>query len=290
MLSSSDCEHSPSPTCSRSSRQRRAPALAAPRLHRVPGSPELRDASRRATRGAPDDVLTLAAAEEGIFIAYHALLEPGDHAVVETPCYGSAVELARSTGAEVSRVAAPARGRLGARPRRARAAAAAGHAVRLRQHPAQPDRHARCRARCAAVVELVARARRDRALQRRGLPRARARRGGPAARCLRLYDRALSLGTCRRPTACPGCGSAGSRARDRSCSSACASSSSTRRSARAPPANARRARAAAQRAADRRRPALCFANLPLLGEFIERRAVCWIGCPHGGADRLSARA
>jgi aspartate/methionine/tyrosine aminotransferase len=50
----------------------------------------------------PADVLTLAAAEEGIFTAYHALLHPGDHVVVESPCYGSAVEVARSTGADVS--------------------------------------------------------------------------------------------------------------------------------------------------------------------------------------------
>jgi aspartate/methionine/tyrosine aminotransferase len=48
------------------------------------------------------DVLTLAAAEEGIFITYHALLAPGDHVIVEAPCYGSAIEVARSTGAEVS--------------------------------------------------------------------------------------------------------------------------------------------------------------------------------------------
>ena len=46
--------------------------------------------------------MSLAAAEEGIFLAYHALLEPGDHAIVEAPCYGSAVEVARSTGASVS--------------------------------------------------------------------------------------------------------------------------------------------------------------------------------------------
>jgi aspartate/methionine/tyrosine aminotransferase len=48
------------------------------------------------------DVLTLAAAEEGIFIAYHALLDSSDHVIVEAPCYGSAIEVARSTGAEVS--------------------------------------------------------------------------------------------------------------------------------------------------------------------------------------------
>ena len=41
-------------------------------------------------------------AEEGIFLVYHALLRPGDHAIVETPCYESALQLARSTGAEVS--------------------------------------------------------------------------------------------------------------------------------------------------------------------------------------------
>jgi aspartate/methionine/tyrosine aminotransferase len=69
----------------------------------VPGSPELRTAiAEHYSSIAPADVLTLAAAEEGIFVAYHALLGPGDHAVVETPCYGSALEVARSTGADVS--------------------------------------------------------------------------------------------------------------------------------------------------------------------------------------------
>jgi aspartate/methionine/tyrosine aminotransferase len=69
----------------------------------VPGSPELRAAvAGRYERIEPGDVLTLAAAEEGIFITYHALLGPGDHVVVEAPCYGSAIEVARSTGAEVS--------------------------------------------------------------------------------------------------------------------------------------------------------------------------------------------
>ncbi len=31
---------------------------------------------------------------KGIFAAYHALLEPGDHVVVETPCYESALQVA----------------------------------------------------------------------------------------------------------------------------------------------------------------------------------------------------
>ena len=69
----------------------------------VPGSPELRAAIAGGYEQAePGDVLALAAAEEGIFLAYHALLGPGEHAVVEAPCYGSAIEVARSTGAEVS--------------------------------------------------------------------------------------------------------------------------------------------------------------------------------------------
>ena len=69
----------------------------------VPGSPELRAAVAGGYEQAEaEDVLALAAAEEGIFLAYHALLGPGDHAVVEAPCYGSAIEVARSTGASVS--------------------------------------------------------------------------------------------------------------------------------------------------------------------------------------------
>jgi aspartate/methionine/tyrosine aminotransferase len=104
MLSSSDCESRPlaellalEPDAEERLRS----------LHlgytEVPGSPELRDAvASTYVRAEAEDVLTLAAAEEGIFIAYHALLGPGDHAVVETPCYGSAVNLARSTGAEVT--------------------------------------------------------------------------------------------------------------------------------------------------------------------------------------------
>jgi len=69
----------------------------------VPGSAELRAAiAGRHEHAQPADVLALAAAEEGIFITCHGLLEAGDHAVIETPCYGSALELARSTGAGVS--------------------------------------------------------------------------------------------------------------------------------------------------------------------------------------------
>ncbi len=49
-----------------------------------------------------DDVLTLVGAEEGIFLAMHALLQPGDHAVVMWPSYQSLHEVARSIGADVT--------------------------------------------------------------------------------------------------------------------------------------------------------------------------------------------
>jgi aspartate/methionine/tyrosine aminotransferase len=68
-----------------------------------PGAPWLREAiAGMYTRLGPDDVLVLSSAEEGIFVLYHALAGPGDHIIVETPCYESALEVARSTGAEIS--------------------------------------------------------------------------------------------------------------------------------------------------------------------------------------------
>ena len=67
------------------------------------GAPWLREAvAALYERIDPADVLIVDSAEEGIFLAYHALLGPEDHAVVETPCYQSALDLARSTGAAVS--------------------------------------------------------------------------------------------------------------------------------------------------------------------------------------------
>ena len=45
-----------------------------------------------------DHVLCFAGAEEGIFCAMHAVLEPGDHALVVTPCYQSAESVPLSIG------------------------------------------------------------------------------------------------------------------------------------------------------------------------------------------------
>lgn len=68
-----------------------------------PGAPALREVISGMYRGIqPEHVLVTAATEEGIFVFYHALAGAGDHVIVETPCYESALEVARSTGAQVS--------------------------------------------------------------------------------------------------------------------------------------------------------------------------------------------
>ncbi len=69
----------------------------------VPGSEELRAAiAGLYSETGADAVVAFAAAEEGVFVVETALLGVGDHAVVETPCYESALAVARSTGADVS--------------------------------------------------------------------------------------------------------------------------------------------------------------------------------------------
>jgi len=68
-----------------------------------PGAPELREALAAIYHQVQSgDILVMAAAEEGIFVLYHALVGAGDHVIVETPCYESGLEVARSTGAQVS--------------------------------------------------------------------------------------------------------------------------------------------------------------------------------------------
>ena len=68
-----------------------------------PGAPELRETIAAIYKQIkPADVLVLAAAEEAIFVLYHALIGPGDHVIVETPCYESGFEVARSTGAQIT--------------------------------------------------------------------------------------------------------------------------------------------------------------------------------------------
>ena len=170
-----------------------------------PGAPELREAIAAIYETiAPDDVVVVAAAEEGIFTAYHALLEPGDHVVVETPCYESALQVARSAGAEVTewRRSAATAGRTTST--RSSGRLRPGHEARLRQHAAQPDRDADAARRARPRRRALCRARRV-ALLRRGLPRARARSRptGCPRRATSTSGRSRSA-RCRRPTACPG--------------------------------------------------------------------------------------
>lgn len=68
-----------------------------------PGAPWLREVLATIyAKIRPDQVVVVSAAEEAIFLFYHALLTPNDHAVVETPCYESALTVPASTGAAVS--------------------------------------------------------------------------------------------------------------------------------------------------------------------------------------------
>ncbi len=67
------------------------------------GLPALREEIARLYRGLDaDDVITFAGAEEGVFLGMHALLQPGDHAVVVWPAYQSLHEVAKSVGAQVT--------------------------------------------------------------------------------------------------------------------------------------------------------------------------------------------
>lgn len=68
-----------------------------------PGAPWLREVLATIYKQIhPDQVVVVSAAEEAIFLFYHALLTPNDHAIVETPCYESALTVPISTGASVS--------------------------------------------------------------------------------------------------------------------------------------------------------------------------------------------
>jgi aspartate/methionine/tyrosine aminotransferase len=67
------------------------------------GGPELRqEIARLYEHITPGDVLVHAGAEEAIFVFANAVLEPGDHVIVHTPCYQSLTEIARSIGCDVT--------------------------------------------------------------------------------------------------------------------------------------------------------------------------------------------
>lgn len=68
------------------------------------GTPELREAIAALYENASaGDVLAHSGTQEPIFTLMHALLEPGDHLVVQFPAYQSQYSVAESIGAEVTR-------------------------------------------------------------------------------------------------------------------------------------------------------------------------------------------
>ncbi|MFL7838412.1 MAG: aminotransferase class I/II-fold pyridoxal phosphate-dependent enzyme [Candidatus Promineifilaceae bacterium] len=68
------------------------------------GDPQLRTAVAAAYETAGmDDVIILAAPEEGIYLAMRALLNPGDHVVVLTPAYDSLLNMANHVSSNVSK-------------------------------------------------------------------------------------------------------------------------------------------------------------------------------------------
>jgi aspartate/methionine/tyrosine aminotransferase len=68
------------------------------------GHPDLRIEIAGLYRGiAADDILVFAGAEEAIFIFMNAVLNAGDHLVVQAPCYQSLASAAESAGCRVTR-------------------------------------------------------------------------------------------------------------------------------------------------------------------------------------------
>ncbi|WP_299026362.1 aminotransferase class I/II-fold pyridoxal phosphate-dependent enzyme [uncultured Thermanaerothrix sp.] len=67
------------------------------------GAPSLRQAiARLYTTMDPDEILVHSGAEEAIFTFMVAVLRPGDHIIVHSPCYQSLAEVARGLGCQVS--------------------------------------------------------------------------------------------------------------------------------------------------------------------------------------------
>ena len=70
-----------------------------------PGHPLLRrEVAQLYTSMQPDQILTFAGAEEGIYCAMRVLIEPGDHVIVVDPCYQSLRALPEAFGAQVSSI------------------------------------------------------------------------------------------------------------------------------------------------------------------------------------------
>lgn len=70
----------------------------------APGNPQLRQAIAGLYQNIEaGDVLVTSGAEEAIFIFMNAVLDPGDHIIVQYPCYQSLSEVARAIGCRITR-------------------------------------------------------------------------------------------------------------------------------------------------------------------------------------------
>ncbi len=72
----------------------------------APGLPTLRETIAQGLYPGlePDNILTFAGAEEGIFCALNAIVAAADHVIVLTPCYQSLLEIPKFKGAEVTQI------------------------------------------------------------------------------------------------------------------------------------------------------------------------------------------
>jgi len=102
-LSASDCESLSAGELATLAGTTLEAALAAPLSYGpAAGNEELREHVAAKVPGlSAKDVVTLCAPEEGIFIAMHTLLQPGDRVVCMTPCYDSLANVARYLSCDV---------------------------------------------------------------------------------------------------------------------------------------------------------------------------------------------
>jgi len=71
----------------------------------VPGMPLLRkEIASLYTNMGPDNILTFAGAEEGIYCLMQALVNPGDHVIVIEPCYQSLSTLPEVAGGKLTKI------------------------------------------------------------------------------------------------------------------------------------------------------------------------------------------
>jgi len=105
MLSGSDCEHiTVAELCALAHQDLADLGHLALHYTEASGNEGLRRAiAATHERIDPEHVLVLNAPQEGIFLAMHALLEPGDDVVVLSPCYDSLAQVAEHIGCTVHR-------------------------------------------------------------------------------------------------------------------------------------------------------------------------------------------